>query len=557
MSRANLVHIVAYGGAMWGHIRSLIILCIKLAALSPNLVITLPLMPDLRVKAVKEVEHLLPSEGLVGAELDDVRARCRFVAVEPPADWTPPAGAEARSPVVLPVALASAAFQNFIVQTFDRSSSQAGGSGNWPLPSLFLVDFFVKYDRELIRKHMPQARFLLFWSTSLSYLLFCFSPEAKGPASEWIHAVKTIKDEAQLELALGQAGGSTAADKLDLGDCPGHFRHEHFPCRMTPVPDAGLLLRHMASNFLQTSDGVVLTSGAWLETISAKKIHELFDIQQGRPTYNVNMMIPTKLELLKEDSTGVKATSSDPVVAFMDKALAEEGEQSVLYISFGTAWGPLPWQVEVLIKTLVAAKRRFVLSTAAKFYYDTPEANAAIERAEKLGLGMAASWIPQTTVLKHSALLAFLTHGGWNSFCESLIAAVPMILWPFCVEQPFMASLLSAVDEPAAWQLYEVRGPSVTQFVPFHFASGPRTSERGEPIPVPTGTPEALQREFERVLVREAARGSAELARRRERMVALREKYLESTKPGGETHRAMAELLTPLGCVIKDTPATL
>ncbi|KAK0557414.1 hypothetical protein OC844_005582 [Tilletia horrida] len=204
MSRANLVHIVAYGGAMWGHIRSLIILCIKLAALSPNLVITLPLMPDLRVKAVKEVEHLLPSEGLVGAELDDVRARCRFVVVEPPADWTPPAGAEARSPVVLPVALASAAFQNFIVQTFDRSSSQAGGSGNWPLPSLFLVDFFVKYDRELIRKHMPQARFLLFWSTSLSYFLFCFSPEAKGPASEWIHAVKTIKDEAQLELALGQ-----------------------------------------------------------------------------------------------------------------------------------------------------------------------------------------------------------------------------------------------------------------------------------------------------------------------------------------------------------------
>ncbi|KAK0525856.1 hypothetical protein OC835_005477 [Tilletia horrida] len=554
MSAPSPVHIVAYGGAFWGHIRSNMILCIKLAALSPNLVITLPLMADFHAKAVKEVEHLLSSEGLVGAELDDVRARCRFVVAELPAGWTPPARAQA--PVAALTASASAAFENYVATTFDHAS-QADGGSDWPLPSLFLVDFFVEYDREPIRKLLPDIRLLTFWSGNASYFQFCFLPEAEGLAPDFINAVKTIKDQAELEDALAEAWCSASKDKVDLDDSPSHFRYEHFPTRMVGVPGSGYLMRIKAQNLIENQEGIVLTSGVWLEPKGLNKIHDFFDVQHGRPTHAVNMMIPSKLEL--NPSAAKDSNSSDPIIAFMDKALADDGDHSVLYISFGTHLGPIqnPWQMEVLINTLVAAKRRFVLSTATKFNYDTPEFNAAMEKAEKLGLCASAAWIPQMAVLKHPALAAFVTHGGWNSFSESLIAAVPMIFWPFCIDQPFVASLLSAVDEPAAWQLYETRGPTVAEYVPFHFASGPRTSERGEPIPVPTGTREALQHEFERVLVREAARGSPELARRRERMVALREKYLESTKPGGETHRAMAELLTPLGCMIKDVPATL
>ncbi|KAF3683879.1 7-deoxyloganetic acid glucosyltransferase [Capsicum annuum] len=49
--------------------------------------------------------------------------------------------------------------------------------------------------------------------------------------------------------------------------------------------------------------------------------------------------------------------------------------------------------------------------------------------------GCIVSWAPQEEVLAHSSIGGFLTHSGWNSTLESIVEGVPMICWPYFVDQ--------------------------------------------------------------------------------------------------------------------------
>ncbi|KAJ8759514.1 hypothetical protein K2173_007131 [Erythroxylum novogranatense] len=64
-----------------------------------------------------------------------------------------------------------------------------------------------------------------------------------------------------------------------------------------------------------------------------------------------------------------------------------------------------------------------------------------VERVKDRALVVKA-WAPQVAVLNHDAVAAFVTHCGWNSTLEAVVAGVPMVAWPLHAEQHINRNLL-------------------------------------------------------------------------------------------------------------------
>ncbi|KAL6977428.1 7-deoxyloganetic acid glucosyl transferase [Sarracenia purpurea var. burkii] len=54
-------------------------------------------------------------------------------------------------------------------------------------------------------------------------------------------------------------------------------------------------------------------------------------------------------------------------------------------------------------------------------------------------------WAPQEEILNHSSIGGFLTHSGWNSTLESIVAGVPMICWSYFADQTINSRFVSEV----------------------------------------------------------------------------------------------------------------
>jgi UDP:flavonoid glycosyltransferase YjiC (YdhE family) len=54
------------------------------------------------------------------------------------------------------------------------------------------------------------------------------------------------------------------------------------------------------------------------------------------------------------------------------------------------------------------------------------EEHAAYIKAS--GVGMASPWVLQEAILAHPVVGWYLSHGGWNSTQEALVAKVPMFV---------------------------------------------------------------------------------------------------------------------------------
>ncbi|XP_057788984.1 7-deoxyloganetic acid glucosyl transferase-like isoform X1 [Salvia miltiorrhiza] len=121
--------------------------------------------------------------------------------------------------------------------------------------------------------------------------------------------------------------------------------------------------------------------------------------------------------------------------------------KSVIYVSFGSLTLVTRVQLLEFWHGLLDSSHRFL-------WVMRPDSITGNEGNEKVFAelmerskekGLLVEWAPQEKVLNHPAVGGFLTHSGWNSTLESIVAGVPMICWPYFGDQTTNSRFVSEV----------------------------------------------------------------------------------------------------------------
>ncbi|CAH1436415.1 unnamed protein product [Lactuca virosa] len=123
--------------------------------------------------------------------------------------------------------------------------------------------------------------------------------------------------------------------------------------------------------------------------------------------------------------------------------LDSKPENSVIYVSYGSTAVLSRGQKEELLRGLMESCRPFLLVLRD----DGEEEDEEIkELKEKIGDdGLVVGWCSQTEVLRHSAVGCFVTHCGWNSTLESMVAGVAVVACPQFADQTTNAKMVEEV----------------------------------------------------------------------------------------------------------------
>ncbi|XP_061375319.1 UDP-glycosyltransferase 89A2-like [Gastrolobium bilobum] len=124
-----------------------------------------------------------------------------------------------------------------------------------------------------------------------------------------------------------------------------------------------------------------------------------------------------------------------------------EEEGSVLYVCFGSQKLLRKEQMEALAFGLERSGTRFVWVVKAPSTAELVEEGYGLlpdgfeDRVSGRGL-VVRGWAPQVAILGHRVVGGFLSHCGWNSVLEAVVAGVAILGWPMEADQFVNARLL-------------------------------------------------------------------------------------------------------------------
>ncbi|CAL5007094.1 unnamed protein product [Urochloa decumbens] len=201
--------------------------------------------------------------------------------------------------------------------------------------------------------------------------------------------------------------------------------------------------------------------------------------------------------------------------------LDKQPKQSVVFLCFGSMGTFSAAQLQEMAHGLERSGHRFLWAVRSpreeQSQFPEPDLERLLpagflERTKDRGM-VVKNWAPQSEVVRHEAVAAFVTHCGWNSTLEAIMAGLPMICWPLYAEQSMNKVFL--VEE---WKIaIEMEG--YEEFV------------------------KAEEVEVKVRLVMNTEEGKM----LRERLAVVKEKAMEAIKEGGSSEAGFVKFLSDLG----------
>ncbi|XP_044480182.1 7-deoxyloganetic acid glucosyl transferase-like [Mangifera indica] len=253
-----------------------------------------------------------------------------------------------------------------------------------------------------------------------------------GACALWAYySLREVIDAGELPIK-----GAEDMDRL-IKNVPGmesYLRCRDLPsfCRASDPMDKNFQLFMGETRSSPRADGLILNTFEDLEGPILSQIRTIC------PNIYTIGPLNAHLKATVPESTSLKSSNSfwevdRSCISWLDK----QPPQSVIYVSFGSIAVLSREQLLEFWHGLVNSNKRFLWvirpdSISGKNGEDEiPEelVGATKERGYMVG------WVPQEEVLAHQAVALFLTHSGWNSTLESIVAGVPMLCWPYFADQ--------------------------------------------------------------------------------------------------------------------------
>ncbi|KAJ7677018.1 hypothetical protein DFH06DRAFT_1169531 [Mycena polygramma] len=357
------------------------------------------------------------------------------------------------------------ALEHLIGGWMDLIPQLAEGSEGWPKPAAVHLDFICGgFVVEPTKKILgPECKTLVWWSSAVVSLPSHFTDHDFFAICDEIYADEWRRQGRSKDEILQQVfEASNGTDKhsgtvVKYPGGPDMYDYERHAYAAGPPAGLGMVIS-TAQKLGQAADGYIAVASSCMEPIGVPYCREFLK-KEGKELFAVGMQAH---ELSWSGDAGT--ISNERVQAFLDRAVSQYGEKSVLYISFGSLFFPVatPQLLEAFINTLLELEQPFpfIFALGSKMASLPAE---LIQRVNDSGKGLICTfWVEQRAILQHSGVGWFLTHGGFNSVSEALLQKVPLIIWPVGGEQPVNAALLSTGPNAIAIELFQVRtGPQL------------------------------------------------------------------------------------------------
>ncbi|KIJ46278.1 glycosyltransferase family 1 protein [Sphaerobolus stellatus SS14] len=465
-------HIVMFSVSGWGHVRPLVAFACRIIQQRPasDIGITIFVSGNIIDKTDIELARYF-------APGDESKGHIRIISVQ----------AENSDPFELIFGTAGACV-HFYPSLYREERVTCLSSGKtfepWPKPTLVISDVFLDVVSGI--RAIDNAVTILGWSPGNNSATFrMLGPEELGGtgnigAKAIVEAEKTGKSVQDVENYLNFP---EEGDLLEIPGLPPLYDFELIPQKKNPAMDGvhGRFTK-ISYNFVRAADGLILPSTRILE-IEALDAWKKWQNSLGKEVYVIGPLLSINdgSKVLEKSSKENERAASDKgpeIEAFLDKALQEHGEHSLIYISFGSFFWPKHSHIWAFLDVLIEQRVPFI------FAHASPHAvipDQLVQKVQESGIGLLSKWAPQQLILAHKATGWFVSHCGQNSFVESLAEGVPLLAWPLFADQPYNAAILS-LRLNVGYQLMEARTGT----------AGLKALKRGIQ---PTGTDEALRRE--------------------------------------------------------------